>query len=257
MKSATGKVLVLLLPLALMACSATSSRSSSDQDPRRAQASRVNVELGAGYLRRGNYELALEKLQKALDFDPKNVVALTTLAVLYEQLGDTKQAEKHHRMAIKAAPDDANAQNNYGAFLCKVGDYRDSEKHFMKAATNPFYQNPEVALANAGRCLARIPDWAGAEQHLRDALEYNSDYTEALYALSEVKYQQKDFFKARAFLQRYEADAEPTAASLLLGYRIERSLQRPAQAAIYARQLQQQFPNTAQATELDNDEPAS
>lgn len=252
------KLLLALIALALLSgCAAQASRSESSLDARRAEAARLNTELGAGYLRRGSYQLALEKLQKALSYDDKHVVALSTLGVLHEQLGEIEAAEGFHRRALRAAPDDASAQNNYGAFLCKTGRYRDSEEYFLRAAGNVFYQTPEVALANAGRCVARIPDWDAAEKHLRDAIQFYPEYPEALYALSEIKYQQQDFFSARAFLQRYEAGTPPSAASLLLGYRIEQSLERPEQAAEYARRLQQQFPNTAQATELENDKPAT
>lgn len=250
-------LVVVTMVLSLLAGCAATGNTGSSIDSRRAEASRLNTELGAGYMRRGSYELALQKLEKALQYDDKNVVALSTLGLLHEQLGDANEAEKYHEKAIKAKPDDASAHNNYGTFLCNTGQYRASEEHFLKAASNVFYQTPEVALTNAGRCVARIPDWAAAEQHLRDAIQFLPDYPIALYSLSEIKYQQQDFLSARAFLQRYEAGAPQSAASLLLGYRIEQSLSRPEQAAEYARQLQQQFPNTAQATEVDNDEPAT
>ncbi len=252
-----GNILVILSVLLIAGCSTTGGSSQSSLDARRTEAARVNTELGAGYLRRGNFELALEKLQRALQFDSDYVVALSTMAVLNEQLGDTEEAEKFHKRAIKVAPNDASTQNNYGAFLCKTGRYREAEDYFVKAASNAFYQTPEVALANAGLCVARLDDWDAAEQHLRDAIQFRPDYPDALFALSEIKYRQQDYLTARAFLQRYEAGASPSAESLLLGYRIEQSLQQPDQAAEYARQLQQLFPNTAQATELENDEPAS
>ncbi len=249
------RVLAMCL-LLLAGCSSNPNRSSSLGE-RRTEAAKVNTELGAGYLRRGNFELAMEKLERALEFDSKYVVALSTMAVLHEQLGDNKQAEKFHKSAIKVAPQDASTQNNYGTFLCKTGRYRASEEYFIKAASNAFYQTPEVALVNAGLCVSRIDDWEAAEQHFRDAIQFRPDYPDALYALSEIKFREQDYLTARAFLQRFEAGATTSAASLLLGYKIEQSLQQPGQAAKYARKLQQQFPNTAQATELENDKPAS
>jgi len=250
------KFVVISLLLMLIGCTTTGGTSSS-LDERRTKAARLNTELGSGYLRRGSFELALEKLEKALQFDPKYEVALSTMAVLHEQLGDDKEAEKYHKRALKAAPDDASTQNNYGRFLCKTGRYRDSEEYFVKAASNAFYKEPEAALANAGLCLAQIPDWEAAEQHLRDAIQFQPNYPSALYALSEIKYRQQDYLTARAFLQRYEAGAPASAASLLLGYQIEQSLERSNKAAEYARKLQQQFPNTAQAMELEHDKPTS
>lgn len=257
MNKLTTTFLCLSFLVLIAGCSGNSSKPKSSLDARRTEAARINTELGAGYMHRGSYALAKEKLEKALQYDYKYAIAHSALAVLNEELGEGNTAEKHHKLAVKYEPDNASVQNNYGAFLCKNGKYRMAEEYFVRAANNAFYQTPEVALVNAGRCVTYIPDWERAEKHFRDAIVFKTNYSDALYALSELKYQQQDYFTARAFLQRYEADSPASADSLLLGYRIERSLERPEQAAEYARQLERKFPDTAQATELKNDKPAT
>ena len=55
-----------MLGLALAACTTT------DSNPQKAdmeEAARLNAQLGIDYMRKGQYELALEKLQKAIDQD--------------------------------------------------------------------------------------------------------------------------------------------------------------------------------------------
>lgn len=238
-------LLVLLLFISLTACSKKENFQESLSTPSRTeQASRINTELGAGYLRRGNYELALQKLQKAIAYDPKNVQALSTLAILYEQINKTDSARQFHKLAIEANPEDASAQNNFGAFLCKIGEYKESEKHFMQAAVNPFYQTPELALVNAGRCAAKVPDYPSAERHLREALKFAPNNSEALFLLASIKYDMQEFMSARGFLQRYEAVAAPSRSSLVLGYRIETELNNLEQVEIYARKLESLYPGS-------------
>lgn len=243
-----AKILQVALSILLLtACSQSQKKPDGMSPPTRAQqASRINTELGAGYLRRGSYELALQKLQKAVAFDPNNTQALSSLAILYEQINKTADAEKYHRLAIKADPDDAAAQNNYGAFLCKIGEYKSAEKHFLAAAGNAFYQTPELALVNAGRCIAKLPDYGRAEQHFRLALQFAPDNNEALFLLASIKYDLQEYMSARGFLQRYEAVASPNRSSLLLGYRIETALNNVDAKASYARQLESLYPGSTE-----------
>jgi type IV pilus assembly protein PilF len=246
--SKTAKSLqVLLLIFIISACSNEENYRDDLSPPSRSeQASRINTELGAGYLRRGSYELALQKLQKAVAFDPGNAQALSTLAILYEQINKTEEAEKYHRMAIKADPEDASAQNNFGAFLCKIGKYELSEEHFLKAAGNAFYQTPEMALVNAGRCIAKLPDYDRAEAHLRQALRFAPDTSEALFLLASIKYEMQEYMSARGFLQRYEAVANPNRSSLIMGYRIETALNNDDAVEVYTRQLESLYPGSTE-----------
>jgi len=242
---AAKSIQVLLLIFLVSACSNKENYRDDLSPPSRSeQASRINTELGAGYLRRGSYELALQKLKKAVAFDPGNVQALSTLAILYEQINKLEEAEKYHRMAIKAEPEDASAQNNFGAFLCKIGEYELSEAHFLKAAGNAFYQTPEMALVNAGRCIAKLPDYDRAEAHLRQALRFAPDTSEALFLLASIKYGMQEYMSARGFLQRYEAVAKPNRSSLTMGYWIETALHNNDAVEAYSRQLESLYPGS-------------
>lgn len=257
------RILVLTLVLVLLqACAATGSsqQNTTRADRRAAEAARINTELGVGYMRRGNFELAIEKLKKAIAFDPDYVDAHTSLAVLYREIGDLEKSEQYHKRAVRAEPENAEAQNNYGTFLCQIGRYEESEERFMLAAESPFYDTPDVALTNAGRCAALVPDYSRAEKHLRNALQFKPNSIDALFVLAQIKLEQQEYMTARAFLQRYESTSQPTAEGLLLGYQIERQLADAKAAAAYAEELQKRFPGTRQSRtlkDMQNNEPAS
>src|SRR5262245_55161998 len=180
------------------------------------EAAVANMNLGAGYLRQGNMELAIERLQRALQQDPKLVQAHTTIALAYDQIGKTEEAETHFKRATQLDADDGAAANGYAAFLCTHGNrWSDAQPYFRRAADDARYGTPEVALTNAGICARDAGELEAAEQSFRAALMRNPRYADALFNMLELTYQRGDYLQTRAFMQRY-LDVRPATASVLL-----------------------------------------
>jgi len=242
----------LLTALVLAACAGTPQ--PSDTGPKR-QAAEVNTSLGREYLQRGQYEIALDKLKKALAADPNYAPAHTVIAVLYERLGETELAGKHYREAIDARPQNGDVNNNYGVYLCSRGKNEAAEPYFLKAVKDPFYSTPEVAYANAGSCMSDSKNFTIAEKYLRKSLDINPTFPDALIAMSSIKYELADYMAARAFLQRFEANAAQNPESLLLGLRIERRLGDRKTAQQYESILLRKFPDSAEAASARGEQP--
>ncbi len=60
-------------------------------------ASKINVQLGIGYLQQNNMVLASEKLTKALKQNPKSAAAHNAYAILQERLLQKEKAEKKEK----------------------------------------------------------------------------------------------------------------------------------------------------------------
>jgi len=221
-----------------------------DAATQKQEAARIHTELGQTYLRQGKLEMAQEKLNTALSFDPDYVNAHTVLAVLYEQIGDAAKAEEHYKRAAQLKPKSGAEQNNYGTFLCKVGRYDEAQGYFDRAIADPFYQTPAVALTNSGTCLLHAGKRDEAEKRLRLALEKNPNASETLFQLASVNYEKGEYFKARAFMQRFEANSQPRPDALMLGRNIELRLGNGNAAGDYTRRLLQGFPESEQARAL-------
>jgi type IV pilus assembly protein PilF len=255
-------VCAALLCGALAACATTGSGPHvfDSKTDKKEDAARVRVELGQRYMQQGKLELALDNLQKALQYDANFVDAHTVIAVLYEHIGNLKAAEEHYARAAELAPKSGDANNNYGRFLCAQGKYDQAQTYFARAMEDPFYKYPDVLYTNAGTCLvdhggeARL-DQAG--QDLHRALEANPNNSLALFYMAKVLYLKNDFFHARAFIQRFEALGKPDPAALLLARNIEVKLDHADTARDYAQRLHQDFPDSAQTRSLDSVAPAS
>ena len=229
--------------LALSACGSTPDRSEEEMR----KAAETNTALGRQYMERGQDEIALEKLKRAVAFDKTYAPAHSMLAILYETIGDLELAEKEYEAAVRYAPRDGDVNNNYGAFLCGIGKREKAEPFFVTAVGDPFYDTPEIALSNAGTCALARGDLDKAESFLRQSLEYDDTLGSSLLALAEVSYRQESYLRARAFLQRFEAAAEETEESLVLGYRIETELGDERSADRYRQALLEQYPDRIRA----------
>jgi type IV pilus assembly protein PilF len=222
------------------------SRSQEAQD-----AARVHTDLGQQYMANGDLKTALEKLNKALQFDENYAPAHTVIAVLDERINRPEQAEQHYRRAVQLEPDKGMPNNNLGTFLCRIGKGAEALRYFDTALKDPFYQTPDVALTNKGICQLRMSDPAGAQASLRKALEANPNNGDALLHLAKALYLNNDAFRARAFIQRFDALGQPSADALKLGHDIETRLGNTDAAQTYRRRLQSQFPDSDQAHALD------
>ncbi len=244
----TSKNIVLLLILALAAtgCVSTTTGTALPEADKN-DAAEYNYQLGARYFQAGSYELARDRLQRAIDLDPKMAIAYSTLALTYEKLGNMRLATESHERAVRVAPRNFEVLNNYAVFLCNTKDFDGARKYFERAASHPENDDAEVTLTNAGLCMMQKPDAEVAEKFFRDALERKSTYGEALLQLALLKYQQRDYLHARGFLQRYMSTNRSTAGVLYFAAEIEGKLGNYREREEYVDRLIREFPKSPEA----------
>lgn len=211
----------------------------------------ANLNLGIEYLRSGNMEAALDKLNRALQADAGYFGTHNALGLLYQRLGDPAQAERHFKRAIALNQNDSGSKNNYGLFLCQNKRFDEAEKVFIQAASNPLYETPAVAYANAGTCALMNNQPAPAEKYFRQALSISPEIPSALIQMAQLSYDQDNFLNARAYLQRFQSVARHTPASLLLGIRIEQQLGDRNAVASYELLLKNNFADSVEAGQLN------
>jgi len=208
------------------------------------KASELNTDLGVGYYRQNDFELANEKLLKALRQNPDSVQANYVYAVLQERLGQKELAEHHYRKANKLDPKNSEAANNFGAFLCRNGREIESEKYFLQALKDPLYKTPEYAYTNAARCFLKIDQRAKGKEYLRKALAVKSNFAQALLPMSDVLFKEGEHAEAKIYLDRYHLVARPSAKSLWLAIRNELELNALGDIEELAQRLEADYPDS-------------
>jgi len=238
-----------LLLAALLAAPAAAQDSSPDPQ---VEAARINARLAMEYMKRDQLAVARDRVEKALQQNPRDVSVQLSAGLVYERLLETKRAEKHFRLALRADADSPEAQNALGAFLCRNKEFAKGEAIFLKAARNPLYRTPEVAYTNAGVCARSAGKPERAEGYLRQALAVRSIYPETLLQMAGVAHDRGNHLQARAFIERFLAVAPATPDILLLGHQIEMALNDRAAAAAFGERLRKEFPESVQLRVLDD-----
>lgn len=237
----------VMLALFLTGCAATGgeTRSGAKSSPKapRNDAAELQIKLGRGYMEKGEFETAHEKLENAIRLDPRSVDAQTLMAVLYERINRPQLSEKFYQRAVELDPEDGSTNNNFGAYLCRLGRFDEADGYFLKALNDPFYKTPSAALSNAGVCAARAGQAEKSEGYFRKALDHNPNDAAALFELALVHFRKNDFLRARAFMQRFEALGALDASALDLAAQIEERLGDTSAAAKYRERLKNQFPD--------------
>ena len=240
---------IYLFLLAGLIISGCTPGSNSNLKPRTDtnQAAMTNLNLAVEYMRRGEYEAALEKLNRAYRYDPHYYATHNTYGLLYQRLGDAGKAEEHFKRAIDLFPTDGATHNYYGQFLCQNKRFDQAEEEFLKAAKNPLYETPEIPLGNAGSCALMNKNPAQAETYFRQALEANPKLPNTLLQMSQLSFDKGNHLSARAYLQRYLEVGRHTPQSLWLGIQIERVLGDKNAVSSYTLLLRNNFPDSVEA----------
>lgn len=232
-------------------CVTTVSSTTIADEANSEEAAVANLNLGVAYYREGRLELALQRLESSLNQNPRLADAHSTIALVYDQLGEVDEAENHYRRATQLEPENPGAANSYAVFLCRNERWSDAERQFMRAARNPRYPTPEAAFTNAGICARDSGDNAAADGYFREALARNPGYPDALFNLTELSFDSENYLQARAFAQRYLESAPDNPQMFWLCFQVERQLDNGTGAQRCATQLREQFPGSAEMAQLD------
>ncbi|SDI61174.1 type IV pilus assembly protein PilF [Ferrimonas sediminum] len=211
------------------------------------QAARERVALALGYLERGDLEAAKRNLDRALEHQPQSESALLTLAYYFEQVQETAQAGVVYRRVIDLHPHSADARNNYGVFLCRQGEWPQSERQLLAAIELPDYAKQGKSYENLARCALKAGLAEPAQQYFQMALKYDPGRTDLWLELAELAFRQQDYPQARLALSQYHAMNAASAATLWLGVEIESRANHKKAAQRFGAQLLVNYPESEQA----------
>ncbi|HED17304.1 MAG TPA: type IV pilus biogenesis/stability protein PilW [Gammaproteobacteria bacterium] len=212
--------------------------------------SKINLELGIAYMRERKYPEAMDNLQRAKDYNPDDPRIYSALALLYDRIGESDKAESTFEKAISMDENDSMTRNNYGAFLCKNGRYKEAYTQYKAALDNPLYTTPEYAHTNAGLCAVRSKDPEKAETEFRAALQKNPKFSIALFQMAKLSYEKDRMLQTRAYLQRFAEVSEPGPASLWLSIRVEKKLGDKNAVASQSLLLKAKYPDSEETRQL-------
>ena len=132
---------------------------------------RLWCHLGAAAYALKRYENALEALQQARKFFPRDMQVISGLAAVYAALGRDQESLALASEACGLAPDSAQCQANLGVALQQTGDLSAAAQAYMQALRLDGSQ--PVAAVNLTIVLLKLGQAAEAVAHARDAVGRN------------------------------------------------------------------------------------
>jgi tetratricopeptide (TPR) repeat protein len=191
--------------------------------------------LGNYYLDRGEFKQAVSSYEKALEMEPRGVLAMVNEAMAYARMGKNRKADDALQRALKVAPDNAAANLNMGLLKAEKHDLVAAEKHLRLA----FKTDPKMAQAayNLGVILAkdRIDE---AVDFCRKAAEIRPDVPKYVFTLAFYQQQKGDLSGAARVLDRLIAKFPAYAdAYLLLGGIYEKQGKQAKAEGVYIKGL--------------------
>jgi Flp pilus assembly protein TadD len=152
--------------------------------------------LGLAKLSKGDLPQAGASLRRAVELDPKSVVALSALGVVYDRLEMHDRAQKYYRQALAVHPRDYESLNNLGVSCMLTGDHAAAADAFRKAAA---LEARDLAVQNnLGMALAGMEQYDEA----LEAFRKGGDEQGALNNLAYSYYLNGEFAEAIAHYER-------------------------------------------------------
>ncbi|MFA1240005.1 type IV pilus biogenesis/stability protein PilW [Serratia odorifera] len=209
-------------------------------------AGQTRLQLGLAYLQQGDLDAAQQNLQKAANAAPQDYRTQLAMALYEQRVGDNSAAEQRYQRALQLAPGNGSVLNNYGAFLCSLGQYVPAQQRFSAAASAPDYGQVADSLENAGYCFLRAGQNDKARRLLTRTLKADPDKGTPLLVEAEKQFGAGKRAQSQLLLDVYQHVLPASADSLWLQIRFAALAGRQDSVQRYGRQLARSFPQSKQ-----------
>jgi tetratricopeptide (TPR) repeat protein len=135
----------------------------------------LHLQIGTGYLSKGQYPQAIGELQKAEALDATNPYIFNNLGLAYFVRGKYKEAEGKFREAIRLAKHYSDAKNNLARVMIETKRYPEAIRILNEVEGDLTYANPEKTQSNLGMAYFEMGQYQKAEEYLSRSLSMRRD----------------------------------------------------------------------------------
>lgn len=237
------KLILLLASTVVYGCVAT---SLAEEPQRREQIAQVRLRLGLAYLEQGNQPLARQNIAKALKNAPNDYQVHLATAFYLQRSAEYDAANKSYQQAVALAPRNAVVRNNYGAFLCHLGQYIEARQQFYISADLWDDGVAVDSLESAGYCYLKARQYDDAKILLIRWLKNSPDKSKALLITAEHYLKLRKSREVKLLLEIHQQMSPVTAERLWLQIRLAALEDRQLDVRGYGEQLMLNFSQSEQ-----------
>lgn len=240
-----AQVLILAAMCMLAACEVTTTGGYTT-DPNPEQALRDYIQLATGYLEQNDLPNTKRHLENAAAIDPNNSEVFAIWGLVYSREGEPDLADECFRRALRINPANAQARNNYAAFLFAEERVEDAFEQLQLVVEDTGYSGRAQAFENLGLAGLRLQRLEEAEYAFGRALQLNANQLRSSMELASLHLQKQDVLQARAYYRNYLTliqfyNIAQTSRSLWVGIQLENALGNDANVSQYGTQLEARF----------------
>ncbi|WP_440056238.1 type IV pilus biogenesis/stability protein PilW [Pseudoalteromonas sp. T1lg65] len=232
-------------------------RPVAEQQINNTKAAKTRIALALQYLSSGNTTSAKFNFERALQLAPELAEAHYSLAYYYEQVGEQQRADQAYQAALKAEPGNPDTLNNYGTYLCRIGQYDKASEYFLEAIAVPSYLRVAQSYENLALCAIKQNQFSLAQDYLISAIQHNGQRRSAQLTLAGLYYAKSDFLAALEVLANFSARGFVSARSLMLEHLVHLQMGHIQKSQDLATTLIQTYPDSPQAALILKDELSS
>lgn len=237
------KLILLLASTVVCGCVATSLEQGSQ---RRQQIAQARLRLGLAYLEQGDQLLARQNIAKALKNAPNDYRVHLATAFYLQRSAEYDAAKESYRQAVALAPRNAVVRNNYGAFLCHLGQYIEAQQQFYISADLWDGGVAADSLEYAGYCYLKAGQYDDAKILLIRWLKSSPDKSKALLITAEHYLKLRKSAEVKLLLDIHQQTSLVTAERLWLQIRLAALEDRRLDVQHYGEQLRLNFSQSEQ-----------
>lgn len=169
------------------------------------------VNLAIEYQKHDAPQVALDRLNLAIDTNSSNARAYMVRGLVYDELNKPTLAENDFLKAISMNSTYSEAYVSYGSFLCSQKRYDEAMKNFAIALDNPLYFTPEVGYLSRAKCEYQMNDLTTANKDLLRSLSFKNIQQDSYVLLAQIQFQQNNFVVAKYYIDKYSGTQTPNS----------------------------------------------
>ena len=230
------------------ASEASATRHDGSRDKKK-EAAETYVQLGLGYLRKGDRTRARTNLLKALEKDDSSGAAHNAMALLLQLEDEAELAEEHFEKAMLHEPEMTRYRYNYSVFLLRQNRYEDAYEQFTIAAEDINYGRRARVFYSLGLISSHLSKPDEAKKSWEKAVKLNPQLAGPFLELADLYFKMGDYPKAKRYLGQYEKLSKPSPRALWLAVRLEYAFGNKDGEASKAMALKNMFPYSEENVE--------
>lgn len=184
------------------------------------------VNAGEFYKRKGDIEKAINYLQRSISINPDFPGSRYNLANIYKSIGYNKQAEQLFQEAIYLNPDDYQSYHNLGNLYYESNNFILAAENYFNALR--LVPSDYKMMINLGNCFLEMKNNFQAEYYYKNALAFSPNNPVILKSLSVMFENQARFEEAIECYKKYIEYSENKDTSSTLAKQFHLDTTMPA-----------------------------